>query len=61
MLVYRELQILNRYYNQLQQNAAILILLFLTMIATITGTYRTYTLIAFGSNMKLHDMTIFFS
>jgi len=48
--VYRELQILNRYYNRDQQNTVILILLFLIMAGTITA---TYTLIAFGSKMVL--------
>jgi len=57
MLVYRELQILNRYYNQLQQNAVIFSLLFLIMMVTITG---TYTLIAFGAKLKLHDLIVFF-
>jgi len=57
MRVYRQLQILNRYYNQLQQNTVVLILLFLIMTASIIG---TYTIIAFGSKMKLHDLIIFF-
>jgi len=54
--MYRELQILNRYYNKLQQNVFVFVAMFLITVAVITG---LYILIAFGSKIKLHEVLLF--
>jgi len=54
--IYRELQILNRYYNKFQQNVFINVVLFLSLPAMIIG---AYILIAFGSKIKLHEVFMF--
>jgi len=56
--MYKELQILNRYYNNLHQNGVIYVVLFLTMTSFITG---AYSLVGFGSQMKLHEFLFFFT
>jgi len=54
--MYRELQILNRYYNNLQQTLFIYVALIIITISVITG---TYILIAFGLKINLHEMLLF--
>jgi len=55
--VYRQLQLLTRYFNGLQQKAIIFVVLILGPMCVIFG---AYTLIVMGSNLSLPHFTQFF-
>jgi len=54
--LYRELQILNRYYNNLQQDVFIYVALFISLTAVIPS---AYIVIAFGPMLKVPEFFLF--
>ncbi|CAL8128996.1 unnamed protein product [Orchesella dallaii] len=58
LLIYRQLQLLNRYYNRIQQDVLVIAVLYITTAAFVIGNYALITL---GRDAKVHELFLFVS